>query len=275
MSSVENDTPELAEYYDRVSDSQFEQGLILTGLMNIKAGEVVLDVGCGTGRLAFHVSGLVGPAGRVIGIDPSPHRIQVAADKLKTSAVGNVRFAVGQGEALDGFGDNTFDRLYYCSVFHWIGDKPAALNEAYRVLKPDGIVGITSRTGAHPSLRHAVVHEWIAQHPEAMKNVMPRASGIQARRVSREELETMLTNAGFVDIRCESRPRTHNFQSPEEYFAFLEASSFGQLSQLSRLPAPARQEVMHRITEALEKRRTPRGIELHSSSLIVIARKKV
>ncbi len=83
MSGVMWDAPELAERYDRMSDSQFQSGCILVDRMNVKKNDVALDVGCGTGRLALHVSGIVGPSGRVVGIDPSPHRVRIADRKRK------------------------------------------------------------------------------------------------------------------------------------------------------------------------------------------------
>ena len=60
MSSVDGDSPRLAAYYDKVSDYQFELGLALIDMMKIKTGDSVLDVGCGTGRLALQVSALSG-----------------------------------------------------------------------------------------------------------------------------------------------------------------------------------------------------------------------
>ncbi len=85
MSSIKWDAPELAERYDRVSDSQFERAVLLVKKMGIGPGDAVLDIGCGTGRLAMYLSSVVGPRGRVIGIDPSPHRIGVAQRQAERS----------------------------------------------------------------------------------------------------------------------------------------------------------------------------------------------
>lgn len=54
--------------------------------MCVGVGDVILDVGCGTGLLALHVSETVGPSGRVIGIDPSQPRIKLANYKLAGQA---------------------------------------------------------------------------------------------------------------------------------------------------------------------------------------------
>ncbi len=235
--------------------------------MDIRKGDIVLDVGCGTGRLAFQVSGITGASGKVVGIDPSQHRIQVANEKLKKFSPGNVRFAVGRGESLHLFGDNVFDILYYCAVFHWIDDRQAALGEAFRVLKPGGKIGITSRDGDRTSLRRAAIREMLERYPDEMRELKSDAF---SQWVGRAELETLLTNAGFKNIRFESRTRILYFSSPEDYFAFLKSSSFGQSSGL---PDQIRQEIALKIADALEKRRTPRGIEMQTSSLFAIAEK--
>ena len=61
--SLERDTPELARNYERAGIVQFHHGKFLIGPLALKAGEHVLDVGTGTGRLAEFVAGLVGSHG--------------------------------------------------------------------------------------------------------------------------------------------------------------------------------------------------------------------
>ena len=104
----------------------------------------MLDVGCGTGRQALHVSDIIGPAGKLFGLDPSSYRIQIAVGKAKDHAPQNMSFTVGQAEDLSGFSDGEFDHVYFCSSFHWVDDKKTALKEVYRVLKHGGSIGMTT-----------------------------------------------------------------------------------------------------------------------------------
>jgi ubiquinone/menaquinone biosynthesis C-methylase UbiE len=137
--SYTHDSPQLAATYDRISDSQFAGGKRLVERMNIREGERVLDVGCGTGRLGRWLAEVVGPSGSVVGVDPLPERIAIA----RTHAPG-VEFEVGQAEDLSAFADAGFDAVCMSAVFHWVTDKPKALAEVRRVLRPGGRLGVTT-----------------------------------------------------------------------------------------------------------------------------------
>ncbi len=90
--SLNLDSAELAATYDEVSVRQFNHGKILIAELGLKSGERVLDIGCGTGRLGAYVADLVAPQGEVLGIDPLPLRIDLAARK-------NPRFKASVGRA--------------------------------------------------------------------------------------------------------------------------------------------------------------------------------
>jgi ubiquinone/menaquinone biosynthesis C-methylase UbiE len=268
MSSVKWDAPELAERYDRISDLQFESGRKLAEMMGIKEGDTVLDVGCGTGRLALHISKVVGPSGGVIGIDPSPHRVRVAESKLKGLEHDNLRFAIGQGEDLISLSSGAFDHVYYSSVFHWIGDKPAALAEARRVLKPGGTIGMTTVDKSHP-LEMRKVMERIFSAPPYAGHV--KYEDEFNMLVGRDELNTLLEDTGFGRIDIKTVVKKHYYASAEELFDFIEASSFGNF--LKDIPEHLRKGFLSTMKEELEKRRAGPRIELESSMMYAIAKK--
>jgi SAM-dependent methyltransferase len=103
----------------------------------VRPGEAVLDFGCGAGFDAFIAAQLVGPAGRVAGIDMSPEMIAVAEAGKAETAFPHVEFRVGQVEVLP-FPSASFDVALGNGVLNLIPDKPAALREIFRVLCPGG-----------------------------------------------------------------------------------------------------------------------------------------
>ena len=106
-------------------------------LGSIRPGEEVLDLGCGAGFDAFIAAQLVGPAGRVVGIDLSPEMIAVAEAGLEAADFSNVEFRPARVEDLP-FPEESFDVALSNGVLNLIPDKPRALGEVFRILRPGG-----------------------------------------------------------------------------------------------------------------------------------------
>ncbi|MCC6617240.1 MAG: class I SAM-dependent methyltransferase [Anaerolineae bacterium] len=108
----------------------------------VAPGMRVLDVGCGPGRVTLPTAERVGAAGEVIALDVQIAMLDRVQKKLDAQGVTNVRLLhAGAG---DGMTDSeTFDRAFLVTVLGEIPDKPAALREIYRALKPGGILSIT------------------------------------------------------------------------------------------------------------------------------------
>jgi SAM-dependent methyltransferase len=103
----------------------------------IHPGEAVLDLGCGAGFDALVAAQLVGPAGRVVGIDLSPEMLAVAEAGRIQAGISQVEFREASVEALP-FPDVSFDAAMSNGVLNLVPDKPAALREIFRVLRPGG-----------------------------------------------------------------------------------------------------------------------------------------
>jgi len=100
-------------------------------------GEAVLDIGCGAGFDSLVAARMVGPAGRVVGVDVTAGMIEKARANLALLGLKNVSFQVAEAESLP-FPDNDFDVVISNGVFNLTLDKAKALQEAHRVLKPGG-----------------------------------------------------------------------------------------------------------------------------------------
>ncbi len=107
-------------------------------LASIPKGASILDIGCGAGVDSLVAAAIVGPEGKVIGIDLIPEMVKRAKENLQKAALSNVTFQEGSGEDLP-FPDGTFDAVISNGVFNLIPDKKKALQEAVRVLKPGGL----------------------------------------------------------------------------------------------------------------------------------------
>jgi len=127
-----------AEIYDtRFVPALFAQwGPIVAAQAGIRAGSSVLDVACGTGALALAAAEVVGPSGSVVGLDASPDMLAVARRKP-----GRIEWREGRAEALP-FLDESFDAVASQFGFMFFEDKPRALAEMLRVLKPDGQLAV-------------------------------------------------------------------------------------------------------------------------------------
>jgi arsenite methyltransferase len=133
----------LALIHDEVLEKYYGCGLTIPDEL---AGLRVLDLGSGSGRDCYLVSYLVGEEGSVVGIDMTDEQLAVAQrhvdyhTKSYGYAAPNVEFKKGLIEKLDevGLEDDSFDVAISNCVINLCPDKPAALMEIFRVLKPGG-----------------------------------------------------------------------------------------------------------------------------------------
>jgi ubiquinone/menaquinone biosynthesis C-methylase UbiE len=113
----------------------------LLDLAEVKAGDRVLDVGCGPGRLVLAACERVGQSGEAHGIDPSAQMVALATRKASKAGM-SARFVQASAEELP-FDDGYFDAVTSSLVIHHIpGEdlKRRAFGEMRRVLKDGGRV---------------------------------------------------------------------------------------------------------------------------------------
>lgn len=160
-----------------------------------KPDDFVLDIGTGTGTIAYHAASLVGPNGRVIGVDLSEGMLKKAKEKLAASGLNNLEFVLADAERLP-FPDNHFDRIYCASAFFCILEPLSTLRQWHDLLKPDGILGFH----AQPETSYF----WVREARKVFKrHGYPYL--INDATATIEKSERLLRNAGYhaVDIRIE------------------------------------------------------------------------
>jgi ubiquinone/menaquinone biosynthesis C-methylase UbiE len=164
------------------------------GLLNIAAGERVLDVGCGSGAVTREIARRVGSGGRAVGLDPSPALLAVARDLAhETGLDDRVEFREGNALRLP-FPDGSFDAVVCATVLSHVPKGEAAVPELVRVLRSGGRLGVfdldTDMTAfTHPdrSLTRRIVAA--ASDATAVNGWLVR------------QLPLLFQRAGLVDVR--------------------------------------------------------------------------
>ena len=109
----------------------------LVGRATLLGGEQVLDLGTGTGAVARRAAAIVGPRGRLVGVDISPEMLALARRSATSVGVGNLTFLEGRAEAIPAE-DAAFNAVLACLSMMYVIDREAAAREIARVLKPGG-----------------------------------------------------------------------------------------------------------------------------------------
>jgi ubiquinone/menaquinone biosynthesis C-methylase UbiE len=120
-----------ASDYNRNSQNQYRWGMELIKQARVRAGEKVLDLGCGDGKITAVIASIAGK-GNVTGIDASKKMIKFA----KTNFPGGIKFIAEKGEDMDFSGE--FDLIFSNACLHWIADQEKVVKGVYRALKPGG-----------------------------------------------------------------------------------------------------------------------------------------
>ncbi len=265
MTSLTLDTPELAQQYDEISDPQYEHGQFLLGALALKPGDVLLDIGAGTGRLSeLAARYYVGPQGHVHGLEPLALRVGIARQR----ASANHTAEVGQGEDLSRYQDGQFDAVVLNSVYHWLPDKARVLAEAFRVLKPGGRIAISSAARERPHDIQQIISRILGQTGLGRG----RAIGSTPYKVSFAELATQLEHAGFLVDEIRIRRFADRFPDTQSVLDFSAASSFGNF--LNEFLPDVRRQLLSDINGALAQYRQADGTLLLYRNLLFAVGKR-
>jgi len=161
-----------------------------TAIAELKAGEVVLDLGSGAGVDVFLAANKVGPTGRVIGVDMTEEMVEKANSIARDHGYHNVEFRLGEIENLP-VEDKSVDAIISNCVINLSPDKSKVFREAYRVLKPGGRLTVSDivSEGALPDEIRTDSNAW--------------ACCIGGALEQREYLEK-IKEAGFEDVEVVS-----------------------------------------------------------------------
>lgn len=167
----------LSKVYDRINPFIWNEEMRgeAIAMLDIEAGDHVLDVGCGTG---FATEGLLEYTDDVHGLDQSTHQLEQAREKLGKHDP--VRFYRGDAERLP-FADDSFDIVWSSGAIEYWPNPVAALRELRRVARPGGQVLVVGPNNPKTGIMQKVADAIMLFYDE-------------------EEADRMFAEAGFEEV---------------------------------------------------------------------------
>jgi SAM-dependent methyltransferase len=166
-------------------------------IASIKPGETVLDLGSGGGFDCFLAAAETGESGRVIGVDMTPTMVSKARHNADRGNYAQVEFRLGEIEYLP-VANDTVDVIISNCVINLSPDKKQVFSEAFRVLKNGGRLAISDVVAS-------------TELPQEIRDDLQLYSGCMAGASQIRELEQILADSGFTDIRIAPKDESKEF----------------------------------------------------------------
>jgi SAM-dependent methyltransferase len=274
-----NEVAEGGDRWDALADSYGASPVVarlakaLVDVVGVAPGELVLDLGTGTGLALIAAADAGG--GRLVGVDRSFRMLKVAADRVAEAAATNVALVRADAARLP-VPDATFDLALAASVWQFLGSSPAVLSEWRRVLRPGGRLGFSvpgpgsgasipadlrdkySTQPAHPAQQSPAqqipAQQIPAQQIPAQQIQAQTSSGSQGTARPSPALAEAATAAGFSEVTVLNRTCEHILPGAEDWWALQ--WTHGMRFFLETLEPDSRQLLKGEALERLERRET-------------------
>ena len=173
-----------------------------TALIELKPGEVVLDLGSGGGIDVLLSARRVGVSGKAYGLDMTDEMLALARENQRQAGLENVEFLKGEIENIP-LPDNSVDVVISNCVINLSADKDRVLRETFRVLKPGGRLAVSD----------VVVRGSV---PESVRQSMLLWVGCIAGALEEQDYRSKLIAAGFTAVTMEPT-RTYNIEDARQF----------------------------------------------------------
>jgi SAM-dependent methyltransferase len=201
-----------------------------------RTGERVLDVACGTGIVSRRVAPLVGTGGRVVGVDINPGMIDVARSLTPPDGT-PIDWRHGDAVALD-LEDGAFDLVLCQQGLQFFADRAAGVREMRRVLADGGRVAIAAWHGIEDHPLFAALGEAELPHLSDLGVAVTPADLFAPFSLGdANELEALLTDAGFTEIAVTSASIQARFATPERFIERMEFAYAAVIPRFVQDPA--------------------------------------
>lgn len=234
--------------------------------VTLRPGDDVLDVACGTGIVALGAAKRVGADGTVTGLDPNPVMLE-AARTIPPDGSATLSWVQGRAEDLP-FDDGRFDVALCQQGIQFFGDRPRAVREIRRVLRPGGQVGVSVWRGPeHQSVKGALLL--------ALAETFGPGAGVAYSFGDPEALRRLFLDAGFDRPQVQTVRREMHEPSAERMVRMLVTGASAAVPALARLSDAGREaaiaDVLARIAPDIDAVRAPDGIRYTMESTILVA----
>jgi trans-aconitate 2-methyltransferase len=183
-----------AQTYEQVADPQAAWADEIIARSGIKHGDVVLDAGCGGGRVTRKLLELTP---NVIAVDADPNMVEKARATLPESV------PVYHQDLLELDIDENVDVVFSCAVFHWITDHERLFERLHHVLRPGG--RLVAQCGGYGNIQNVL--DVVGERPGRWLYAKP------------DETEARLRGAGFTEARAWLEPKP---TVPSDMVTFVE-----------------------------------------------------
>jgi SAM-dependent methyltransferase len=173
-----------------------------TALIELKAGETVLDLGSGGGIDVLLSAERVGQTGKAYGLDMTDDMLALARENQRQAGVENVEFLKGEIENIP-LPDASVDVIISNCVINLSADKDRVLREAFRVLKPGGRFAVSDVVAR-------------GEVPDAVRQSMMLWVGCIAGALEENDYTAKLAKAGFTSISVEPT-RIYNIEDARRF----------------------------------------------------------
>jgi ubiquinone/menaquinone biosynthesis C-methylase UbiE len=238
----------------------------LVEMAELHQGQTVLDVGTGTGLAAFLAAKLVGPTGRVLGIDLSDGMLSVATKKNGDFQFRNMEFKKMDETSLE-LPDSSFD-MVISNLGLGRFNVDLGFKETYRVLKPGGTLAFNEWTDNQQNSRYsAVLREILDKY--RTRNPSPLLAGTREagthifqfyeRVTDGSVLQRMLREAGFRKVSSSTIQHESIRPTVDHALKFVQSGPFLGLEFVEMNP-DAREAFTRELAQALQPHLTPSGL---------------
>lgn len=199
-------------------------------LADPQPGERVLDVACGSGEVTRRAAQLVGPAGRVVGLDLSPEMLAVARSVNGRDGGAAIEWREAPADALP-FADGSFDVVTCQLGLMFFPDRVAALKEMRRVLAPGGRLALMTWGPREKCPGNAAMAQAWGEHigAEQAAKLQPAHSLSDPAEVGR-----LLQAAGYAQVVVQTQTARARFASPQALVCGYSAMSSLQVDAAMR-----------------------------------------